>query len=109
MLAPQNFFNLMPNLAIQALANVRVSVDWNFYWRLSKNDAVYVRGLNPLPQTLGVNGQFVTHAFSGNVDWEINKHVSLGFSYSHFFAGQVITEAGGHDTDYVRSQANVIF
>ncbi len=109
MLAPQNFFNLMPSLTIQALANVRVSADWNFYWRLSKNDAVYVRGLNPLPQTLGVNGQFVTHAFSGNIDWEINKHVSLGFSYSHFFAGQVITEAGGHDTDYVRSQLNVVF
>jgi hypothetical protein len=109
MLAPQNFFNIMPNLAIQPLTNVRVSVDWNFYWRLSKNDAVYVRGLNPLPQTLGVNGQFVTHAFSGNVDWEINKYVSLGFSYSHFFAGQVITEAGGHDTDYLRSQVNVAF
>jgi hypothetical protein len=29
---------------------------------------------------LGVNGQFVTHAFSGNVDWVINKYVFLGLS-----------------------------
>lgn len=109
MLAPQNFFNLMPNLAIQPLTNVRLSVDWNFFWRLSKNDAVYVRGLKPLTQTLGVNGQFVTHAISANMEWEINKHLSLGLSYSHFFAGQVITEAGGHDGDYVRTQLNVVF
>lgn len=109
MLAPQNFFNIMPNLAIQPLATIRLSVDWNFFWRLSKNDAVYVRGLKPLTQTLGVNGQFVTHAISANMEWEINKHLSLGLSYSHFFAGQVITEAGGHDSDYIRTQLNVVF
>jgi hypothetical protein len=64
MLAPQNFFNLMPSLTLQPLTNVRLSVDWNFFWRLSKNDAVYVRGLKPLTQTVGLNGQFVTHAIS---------------------------------------------
>ncbi len=48
-------------------------------------------------------------AFSGNIDWEINKHVSLGFSYSHFFAGQVIIEAGGHASDYVRTQLKLCF
>jgi hypothetical protein len=79
------------------------------FLRLSKNDAVYVRGLKPLTQTLGVNGQFVTHAISANMEWEINKHLSLGLSYSHFFAGQVITEAGGHDSDYVRTQLNIVF
>lgn len=108
-LAPQNFFNLMPNLSLQPLPGVRLSVDWNFYWRLSNNDAVYARGLNPLEQTLGANGRFVTQALSTNIEWEIDKHFSLGFSYSHFFAEQVITEAGGRDTDYVRTQFNAVF
>jgi len=63
----------------------------------------------PLTQTLGLNGQFVTHAISATAEWEINKHLSLGLSYSHFFAGQVIIEAGGHDSDYIRTQLNVVF
>ena len=109
MLAPQYFFNVMPNFSIQPLANVCLSVDWNFFWRLSNNDAAYVRGLKPLTQTLRVNGQFVTHAISANAEWEINKHLSLGLGYSHFFAGQEITEAGGHDSDYARMQLNVVF
>lgn len=43
-MAPQNFFNLDPNLSIKPFENVRFSVDWSFFWRLSKNDAVS-RGL----------------------------------------------------------------
>jgi hypothetical protein len=76
---------------------------------LSKSAAVYVRGLNPLPQTLGVNEQFATHTLSGNVDREINKLVSLGLSYSQFFSGLVIAAAGGHYNDCVRTQLNVVF
>jgi hypothetical protein len=108
-LAPQNFFNLDPNLSFQPFESIRFSLDWNFFWRLSKNDAVYVRGLNPLIQTLGVGGHFVTHALTGNVEWEINKHLGLGLSYSHFFAGQVIEQAGGNYADYFKAQFNFVF
>ncbi|MGJ0484420.1 MAG: alginate export family protein [Methylomicrobium sp.] len=108
-LAPENFYNFNPSLSIKPIESVRFSVDWNFFWRLSKNDAVYVRGLNPLTQTLGVGGHFVTHALTGNVDWEINKHLGLGLSYSHFFAGQVIEQAGGKDTSYFKAQLSFVF
>ena len=71
--------------------------------------AIWPDLLKPLTQTLGVDGQFVTHAISANMAWEINNYLSLGLSYSHFFAGLEITEAGGHDSDYVRTQLNIVF
>jgi hypothetical protein len=108
-LAPQNFFNLDPSISIKPIESLRFSIDWNFFWRLSKNDAVYVRGLNPLTQTLGVGSHFVTQALTGNLDWKINKHLGLGLSYSHFFAGKVIGQAGGKDADYFRAQLNFVF
>ena len=86
-MAPQNFYNLDPNISIQPFESDRFSIDWNVFWRLSKNDAVYVRGLNPLTQTLGVGGYFVTDALTGNMGRQINQHFELGLSYSHFFAG----------------------
>lgn len=109
LLAPQNFFNIDPSLSFEPHESIKLSFDWNFFWRLSQNDAVYVRGLKPLPQTLGVDGHFVTHALTGNVDWEINRHLGLGLSYSHFFAGEVIDQAGGSDTDYFKAQLNFVF
>lgn len=108
-LAPENFYNFNPSISIKPTESVQISVDWNFFWRLSKNDAVYVSGLNPLTQTLDVGGHFVTHALTGNVDWKINKHLGLGLSYSHFFAGQVIEQAGGKDTSYFKAQLNFVF
>ncbi|MGZ4979083.1 MAG: alginate export family protein [Methylobacter sp.] len=108
-LAPENFYNFDPSLSITPTESVRLSVDWNFFWRLSQYDAVYLRGLNPLTQTLGVGGHFVTQVITGNLDWEINKHLGLGLSYSHFLAGQVIEQAGGNDTDYFRAQLNFVF
>ncbi|MGH8559977.1 MAG: alginate export family protein [Methylococcales bacterium] len=108
-LAPENFYNLNPSIAIKPIENLLFSVAWNFFWRLSKYDAVYVRGLNPLNQTLDVGGHFVTHAVTGNLEWEINKHFGIGLSYSYFFAGQVITQAGGKDADYFRAQLNFVF
>lgn len=109
LLAPQNFFNIDPSISFKQHESVKFSFDWNFFWRLTQNDAVYVRGLKPLPRTLGVDGNFVTHALTTNMDWEINRHLGLGLSYSHFFAGEVIDHAGGNDTDYFKAQMNVAF
>jgi Alginate export len=109
LLAPQNFFNINPSLSFEPHESVKLSFDWNFFWRLSQNDAVYVRGLKPLLPTLGVDGHFVTHALTTNMDWEINRHLGLGLSYSHFFAGEVIDHAGGNDTDYIKAQVNFAF
>jgi hypothetical protein len=43
------------------------------------------------------------------MDWQINKHLELGLSYSHFFVGQVINQAGGSNADYFRAQFNIVF
>ncbi|MDX2264714.1 MAG: alginate export family protein [Hyphomicrobiales bacterium] len=108
-LAPQNFMNLQPGVEITPVDAVKLSFDWNFYWRQSENDAVYSRGLNPLRATEGVSGFFVTHAPSVNLEWAIAQNVELTASYTHFFAGEVIKNAGGEDSDFVMSAITVQF
>lgn len=104
--APQNFFNLKPKISWMAAADLELTLDWNFFWRLEKNDTVYVRGLVPLLETADAQGRFVAHTPSFGVDYQWSRYVSLGFSYSHFFVGELIRNAGGKDTSFFRLQIN---
>ena len=108
-LAPQNFINVEPEVTLHPSDKLSISTDWNFFWRLNDNDAVYVRGLNALPGTAGVTGSFVAHVPSISVDYQLNRHITLDISYSHFFAQEVIHNAGGEDIDYIKTEVNWTF
>jgi hypothetical protein len=102
--APQNFYNVEPEISWAVTPNLNIALDWNFFWRLEEGDAVYVRGLNPLPGTADVEGHFVAHTPSISIDYQWNRHLSVDVSYSHFFARQVIDRAGGDDVDFFKFQ-----
>jgi hypothetical protein len=108
-LAPQNFYNIEPEITVSPTEKLSVSLDWNFFWRLQSNDAVYARGLNPLAGTASASGHFVAHVPSISVDYQLNRHVALDLSFSYFFAGDVIDHAGGDDITFVKLEASVVF
>ena len=108
-LAPQNFYNIEPQIRLQATDKLALSFDWNFFWRLEENDAVYARGLLALPGTATASGHFVAHVPSISVDYRVNRYMTMDFSYSHFFAGEVIDNAGGEDIDYVKLEIEILF
>lgn len=108
-LAPQNFFSIEPEVTIHPTDKLSLSADWDFFWRLEQNDAVYVRGLNPLPGTAAVEGNFVAHVPSISIDYALNRHVRFDISYSHFFAQEVIENAGGDDIDFFKAELTWTF
>lgn len=103
--APQNFYNIEPEISWMVTPKLGMALDWSFFWRLEENDAVYVRGLNPLPGTAQAGGDFVAHTPSVSIDYQWNRHLSMDLSYSHFFIGEVIRNAGGSDVDFFKLQA----
>jgi len=103
-LAPQNFYNIEPEISWRVTSKLGVALDWNFFWRLEGNDAVYVRGLTPLPATAGTKGHFVAHVPSVSIDYQWNRHLKLDLSYSYLFARNVITDAGGDDVRFLKLQ-----
>jgi hypothetical protein len=102
--APQNFYNIEPEVSWRLTRQLSLALDWNFFWRLEKHDAVYVRGLAPLPGTAAVSGHFVAHTPSVSLDYQWDRHLSMDLSVSHFFAGEVIKRAGGDDTSFLKVQ-----
>lgn len=102
--APQNFYNIEPGISWRLIPQLSLALDWNFFWRLEKHDAVYVRGLLPLPGTAEASGHFVAHTLSASLDYQWGRHLSMDLSYSHFFAGEVIKRAGGDDVQFLKTQ-----
>lgn len=102
--SPQNFYNIEPEISWRLTPQLSLALDWNFFWRLEKNDAVYVRGLMPLPGTAAVSGHFVAHAPSISLDYRWGRHLSMDLSYSHLFAEEVIRRAGGDDAQFLKVQ-----
>lgn len=99
-LVPQNFFNIQPSVTVHPNDRLTVKMDWDFFWRVETQDAVYSRGLRPLPGTASQEGHFVAHVPTLSVGWKINRFTAVDASYSHLFAGDVIRNAGGEDIDF---------
>lgn len=108
-LAPQNFYNVEAEISLFPNDCLDISFDVNCFWRLRDSDAVYVRGLRPLPGTAAVPGQAVAIVPSLSVDWQPNRHIAYDLSYSHFSAGEVIKRAGGASVDFVKFEINILF
>lgn len=108
-LAPQNFFNIEPRLEFSVSEKLSFVFDWNFFWRLEEEDAVYVRGLNPIEVTKAQDGRAVANTPSLNIDYAFNRHLALEASYSYFNAGSAITAAGGEDIKFFKLEATWTF
>ncbi len=52
---------------------------------------------------------YVATAVDINLQWQIQRHVTFGASYVHFFTGSYVHSAGGSDVDYVSTTLSFLF
>jgi len=109
LLRPQNIVGFHPNLTLQLTQTLSINGGTDFFWRYSRDDAVYgVPGFIAIP-ALPASSLYVGNAMDVNMDWHIQKHVTFGASYVHFFTSDYVHTAGGHDVDYVSTTISFLF
>jgi hypothetical protein len=109
LIRPQNVIGVHPNLELKPSQTVTVDGGANWFWRYSQNDAVYaVPGFVSVP-ALKTASSYVGTALDVNLTWQLQRHVSFQASYVHFFTGDYIHAAGGHDVDYVSTTIDFLF
>ena len=109
LIRPQNIVGVHPNLTLKPTRTVTVDGGADWFWRYSRNDAVYgvpgfvaVSALSNAPSYIGT-------ALDVNVTWQLQRHVTVQASYVHFFTGTYVHEAGGRDVDYVSTTISFLF
>jgi hypothetical protein len=102
LLGPANLFDLHPYIELHPTERLTVSADLDVFFRQSNRDGIY----NPAGVLLRAGetsrAHHVGEQLAVQVEWRIDRHLTLAANYTHFFAGDFIRESGpGKDIDYV--------
>jgi hypothetical protein len=109
LLRPQNIIDVHPNASVNLTRHTSLDGGVDAFWRYSRNDAVYaVPGFIAVP-ALKNSSSYVGSAVDLNWQWQIQRHVTLGASFVHFFTDSYIHAAGGRDVDYVSTTLSFLF
>jgi hypothetical protein len=109
LLRPANFIDVHPNISVNPVRNISVNSGVDFIWRYSRNDAVYSIPGSIVVPALSNEPAYVATALDVNLEWQIQRHVTLLASYVHFFTGSYIRAAGGKDMDFVSATISFVF
>jgi hypothetical protein len=109
LLAPSNVLDLQPELTVKPASNVTVTVGWDFLWRETTRDAVYIEPFTPVAGTAGRGGRFIGHQVALEVLTRVTRHVEIVASYVHFSVGDTLRAAGGRDVDFAMVSATYKF
>jgi hypothetical protein len=97
-ISPSNFFDIHPSVQLELARDVTFETNWDFLWRQSAGDGLYVPPLVPLVP--GGGDTYIGNQVSAAAEWRIERHTSLTVNYTHFAAGNTILQAGGKSADY---------
>jgi hypothetical protein len=109
LIRPSNLIGVHPNLGLQLTRSLSIDGGADWFWRYSRNDAVYgVPGSIAVP-ALSNAPSYIGTALDVNLNWQIQRHISFQASYVHFLTGDYIHQAGGQDVDYFSTTITFLF
>ena len=104
----QNVIDVHPGIELTLATEKRnfkklsLRTDYHLFWRYSDEDAIYGVGSGIQRAVGGSDATFVGSELDVLLTWQIDRHTSAYFGYSHFFAGDFIDESGpDEDIDFL--------
>lgn len=94
LIGPSNLVDVHPSLTLQPFSKLAVGVDYDLFWRYSRNDGLY--GVNG---ALIYPGRNIAHKFIGgqaaiNLSYDVNDFLNLTTEFTWFDAGSYLKSAG---------------
>jgi hypothetical protein len=100
LLYPANMTSIGPILVMKPVDNLIVTFTWDFAWRATTRDAVWIEPFTPFPGTAGRGGRYIGNQPAIDVFWQIDRHWGFAASYVHFSVGGALSQAGGRNVDF---------
>ncbi len=110
----QNIHDLELNLKVAPVKSVTLRADFHAFFLASTDDAWYrangVTAVRPLNALARNAGSYAGSEIDVLATWAVNKNVSIEAGYSHFFAGDYLSDTGASDdADFGYVQATITF
>jgi hypothetical protein len=92
LIGPYNHIDLHPSVELDLTKRLTLTPDLDFFWRQSTRDGIY-----NIAGALIRSGRTSTARYIGShadvqLDWKVNRHISLTGIYLHFFPGDFLKE-----------------
>lgn len=110
----QNIHDLAASFKVQPTKKLIAQLDFHVFWLATTNDSWYrangtttVRPLTPAARSAS---NYAGSELDLTVTWNVCKHLQLQTGYSHFWAGEYLSDTGpSDDADFAYVQATVTF
>jgi hypothetical protein len=101
LIGPANLIDVHPSLDLHLTRDLTLSGNWDIFWRESLRDGIYNTALVLLRSGQKSRSRSIGNQAEVQLEWHINRHLSLTVDYAHFFAGPFLKDTGpAHDVDY---------
>jgi len=102
LIGPLNHVDVHPALTLHPAEGLAITLDWDFFWRESLGDGLYLPSTMLQVPGAGNPARYVGSQGAVLINWQATRHVALAATYSHFFTGDFLRLAGlGNDVDFV--------
>ena len=110
----QNLHDLEVSLKAQPLKTVSLKAEFHGFWLATTDDAWYrangVAQVRPLNAVARNADSYAGSEIDLTATWNVNKHLQVEGGYSHFFAGDYLSDTGAaDDADFGYIQAKLTF
>jgi len=112
----QNIIDVHPGFTLTLVENKRgaerltLLTQYRQFWRESNQDAVYTSSGSILRTSGGSTASSIGGEFDMQVDWKLERHISIYAGYCHFFHGAFISATGpNRDIDFAYSALTFTF
>ena len=96
-----NVIHVKPTITLHPSQRLSVLAALGLQWRTTEADAVYVTPNVPVPGTAGKPGRWTGAYAQLRADHRMSANWTAAIEAVHFGVGDVLRNAGGHDSDYV--------
>ena len=110
----QNIHDLEVNLRAQPIKAVTIRADYHAFFLANTDDAWYrangIATVRPLTPAARNADNYAGSEIDLTVQWKVNAHLQVEGGYSHFFAGDYLSDTGhSDDADFGYVQAKLTF
>src|SRR5260221_10910772 len=99
-----NLIHVKAGLSLAPRSDCHLRAGVGSEWRATIADAIYTLPDRPVPNTAGRGGRYVGAYGQLRADYALTSQIALALELVHFSAGPTIVSAGGHNTDYFRTE-----
>lgn len=91
-IGPSNLFDIHPSIELEINDKINFEVDYNFFWRLSKNDGIYLPNMTLLYPSANVSQRYSGSHLGAAIDYDSKKGFLLKLEYVWFNTGSYLKE-----------------